>query len=74
LRGDVKFVTEALRRAKPEDISEQLAKGEIIVREAGKLFRLAPGEVKVLKETESAGRKVEVIDVPETALTILVTI
>jgi len=74
LRTDVKLVAEALHRAKPEDISEQLAKGEITVQEAGKLFRLAPDEVKVVKETESAGHKVEIIDVPDPTLTILVTV
>jgi valyl-tRNA synthetase len=73
LRDGVKIVAEALRRANPEDIAEQLAKGEATVQEAGKLFRLTPDEVKVVKETESAGHKVEIIDTPDPALTILVT-
>ncbi len=72
LRSDVKVVAEALRRAKPEEIAKQLARGKITVQEAGKRFQLASDEVKVLKEIESAGHKVEVIDLADPALTILI--
>jgi valyl-tRNA synthetase len=74
LRADLKLVAEALRRANREEIAEQLAKGEVVIQEGGKLFRLAPDDIKVLKETESAGRKVEIIEIVDPPLTIMVSV
>jgi valyl-tRNA synthetase len=74
LRGDVKLVVEALRAARPDDVAKQLAEGRIVVETAGKRFELAPDEVKVIKETESAGRRVEAVDVADPPLTILITL
>jgi hypothetical protein len=74
LRGDLKLVAEALRAAKPSDVTKQLAEGRIVVEAAGKRFELASDEIRVIKETESAGRKVEVVDVTDPVLTILITL
>lgn len=73
LHADVKLIVQALREAKPEDLAKQLAKGKIKLRAGGKRFELAPEDVRVIKETASAGRKVEVIDIQKPALTLLIT-
>jgi len=39
----------------------------------GKEFKLTSDEVRVVKETESAGHKVEAVDILEPPLTILIT-
>jgi len=72
LRADAKLVVQALREAKPEILAKQLAKGKLKIRAGGKQFELAPEDVRVIKETASAGHKVEVIDIQEPALTILI--
>ena len=74
LRGDAKLVVQALRGAKSERLSKQLAKGKIQLRAGGKRFELAPDEVRVIKETKSMGRRVEVIDIQEPALTLLISL
>ncbi|MDI6643289.1 MAG: valine--tRNA ligase [Candidatus Hodarchaeaceae archaeon] len=73
-RGEAELVMAALREARPEELARQLVKGKIVVQKAGKQFELVPDEVRVVKETESAGHKVGVIDIPEPALTIIVTL
>ncbi len=72
LRADVKLIVQALRKAKPEDLAKRLAKGKIKLRAGGKRFELTPEDVRVIKETASAERKVGVIDIQEPALTILI--
>ena len=72
LHADAKLVVQALREAKPEILAKQLAKGKLKLRAGGKQFELAPEDVRVIKETASAGHKVEVIDIQEPALTILI--
>ena len=74
LRGDAKLVASALRKMNLEDLAEQLHEGRISVEESGKKFQLSPDEVKIVKETKSAGQKVEVVDIPDPALTILVSL
>jgi len=73
LHADVKLIVQALREAKPEDLAKQLAKGKIKLRAGEKRFELAPEDVRVIKETASAGRKVDVIDIQQPALTLLIT-
>jgi len=73
LRGDAKLVVRALRDADPKKLAEQLTKGNIKLIAGGKKFEVAPDEVKVIKETVSAGRKVETIDISEPAITLLIT-
>ena len=72
LRADAKLVVQALREAKPEKLVKQLAKGKLKLRAGGKQFELTLEDVRVIKETASAGHKVEVIDIQEPALTILI--
>lgn len=72
LRGDVKIVADALRKSNLDDIAKQLAKGEISIKEGGRRFQLSSDEVRVVKETESAGHKVEVVDIADPALTVLI--
>jgi valyl-tRNA synthetase len=74
LRGDVKLVAEALRAVSPEDVAEKLVEGRIVLEAAGRTFELVPDEVKVVKETESAGRRVEAVNVVDPVLTILITL
>ena len=72
LRTDVELIVHALREAKPEDLAKQLTKGKIKLRAGGKRFELAPEDVRVIKEISSVGRKVDVIDIQEPALTLLI--
>jgi valyl-tRNA synthetase len=72
LRADVKLVLQALRKTKPDKLAKQLTKGKIELRVGRKRIELAPDEVKVTKETEKAGHKVEVIDIQEPSLTLLI--
>jgi len=74
LRADVKLIVQALRKAKPEDLAKQLAQGKLKLRAGGKRFELAPEDVRVIKETARAGRKVEIIDIQKPALTLLITV
>jgi valyl-tRNA synthetase len=74
LRENVKLVAEALRAMRPEDVAKKLAEGRIVLEAAGRMFELAPGEVKVVKETESAGHRVEAVNVADPVLTILITL
>jgi len=73
LRADAKLVLQALLEAKPEKLAKQLAKGKLELSAGGKQFELAPEDVRLIKETASAGHKVEVIDIQEPALTILIS-
>lgn len=73
LRSDAGPVAQALREADVEELAAQLAKGSISVTAGEKEFRLASDEVRVVKETESAGHKVEAVDILEPPLTILIT-
>ena len=73
LRADMKLVVQALREAKPEKLAKQLTEGKLKLRAGGKQFELAPEDLRVIKETASAGHKVEVIDIQEPALTILIS-
>jgi valyl-tRNA synthetase len=74
LRGDLKIVAEALRRARPEELSEQLKRGFIEVGEAGKTIKLSIDELKITRVTERRGQRVEVIDLADPALTLLVSL
>jgi len=74
LRGDIEAVADALRSADPEKIAEQLARGKVTIKAGGKTLELTAKDVKIVKELESAGRKIDVIDIAEPALTILVTL
>jgi valyl-tRNA synthetase len=73
LRSDAKLVAQVLREADAEALARKLVKGSIILAAGERKFKLTPDEVKVIKETERAGRKVEVIDIPEPPLTLLIT-
>lgn len=74
LRADSKLVAQALREVDPEELVKQLVKGSILLTAGGKEFKLTPDELKVIKETAKGGQKVKVIDIPEPALTLLVTL
>lgn len=73
LRLDAKLVAQALREADAENLARKLAKRSIKLTVGEKEFKITSDEVKVIKETERAGRKVEVIDIPEPPLTLLIT-
>ena len=73
LRGDAKLVIRALGETDPKVLANQLARGYITLTIGGKKFKLEPDEVKLVKETVAKGRKVEVLDIPEPALTLLIT-
>ena len=73
LRSDVKLVARALRETDPQALAEQLARGSITLDVEGKRFELKPEEVRVKKETSTEGRRVEAIDIPEPALTLVIT-
>jgi len=72
LRDDVKIVAEAIQNAKPEEIAEQLAMGKITIKKDKKTIELSLDDLKVVKETESAGYRVDVIDIQEPAITLFV--
>jgi valyl-tRNA synthetase len=74
LRSDAKLVVRALREADVEVLAKQLAKGFLKLTANGREFKLMPDEVKVIKETSSEGRKVEVMDIPEPPLTLLISL
>ncbi|MFH1821552.1 MAG: class I tRNA ligase family protein, partial [Methanobacteriota archaeon] len=74
LRGDVKIVTDALRNAKPEEISKLMGKGKMTLKEAGKTIELSIEDLKIVSELESEGHKVEVIDIADSAMTLLVSL
>jgi len=74
LRGDVKIVTEALNKASPDEISRQLANGKLTIKEAGKVIELSAEDLKVERELEIKGQKVDIIDVAEPAMTLLVSL
>ena len=66
-------MAQALSEADAEDLARKLVKGSIKLTAGEKEFEIMSNEVKVIKETESAGRKVEVIDILEPPLTLLIT-
>lgn len=74
LRGDVNIVAEALKKTRPEEIAAQLAKGKLTIKAAGKTLEISPDEVKVVKEIESSGYKVDIIDILEPAITLFVSL
>jgi len=74
LRGDLKIVADALRRAKLQEITEQLSQGKITIKEAGKTIELSAEDLKIKREMESKGHRVEVIDIVEPTLTLLVSL
>jgi hypothetical protein len=74
LRSDAKLVAQALSEADAEDLARKLVKKSIKLTAGEREFKIMPDEIKVIKETESAGRKVEVIDIPEPSLTLLITL
>jgi valyl-tRNA synthetase len=73
LRSDAELVAQVLREADAEKLAKGLAKGSISVTVGEKEFKLASDEVRVIKETESAGHKVEAVNILEPPLTILIT-
>ena len=73
LRSRAKLVAEALAKVDLGVLAEQLSRGEIELVVEGERTALTPEEVRVVKETIREGRKVEVIDIPEPAMTLLVT-
>lgn len=74
LRGDVVIVAKALQRAEPGEIAKQLSKGNITIKEAGKTIEIAADDLKIVRELESEGHKVDVIDIGEPAMTLLVSL
>jgi valyl-tRNA synthetase len=73
LRSDAQLVAQALREADAEELAKKLTKGSIAIMAGGKEFKLTSDELRVVKETESAGHKVEAVDILEPPLTILIT-
>ncbi len=73
LRGDTRLVVRALEEADPEAVAQELAGGSVTLAVSGKRFKLDQEDVRIIKETSSAGRKVEVIDITVPALAILIT-
>jgi len=73
LRDDTGAVIQALGEAEPEAIARELASGSVTLEACGKQFKLDQEDVKIVKETLSAGHKVEVIDITTPPLTILIT-
>ncbi len=74
LRGEIKIVLDAIKAAKIDHIAKQLDGGKVTIKKAGKTIELSTDDLKVVREIESAGRKVEVIDIQEPALTLLVSL
>ena len=72
LRGDAKLVSQALREIDPRALARRLSKGKIVLTVGKRKFRLAPDEVRLIKETEAKGLKVEVLNIQKPELTILV--
>jgi valyl-tRNA synthetase len=72
LKGDIKILLKALNEIGPEKVAKELSKGELVVKESGKTFTITPEDVKMVRETEISGKRVEVIDVGDPPLTVLV--
>ncbi len=74
LRGDVKIVAEALCRIETDEIAKQLAKDKLTIRAGGKVFELLPDDLKIERELQIKGEKIEVIDVAEPPMSLLVSL
>jgi len=72
LRSAAGPVMHALEEMDPEEVAKKLAEGEITLTAVGKEFTLDREDVRVIRETVSAGHRVDVIDVAEPALKILI--
>ena len=72
LRSAAGPVMRVLEEMDPEEAAKKLVEGEIILKADGKEFTLDPEDVRVIRETVSAGHKVDVIDVAAPALKILI--
>jgi valyl-tRNA synthetase len=72
LRSDARAVMRAISEADPEDVARKLEMGELILTVNGKKFTIDREDVKVIRETASAGHKVEIIDISEPVLKILI--
>jgi valyl-tRNA synthetase len=72
LRSDAKAVLRAISEADPEDVARKLEMGDLAITVNGKKFTIDREDVKVVRETASAGHKVEIIDISEPVLKILI--
>jgi hypothetical protein len=72
LKSDMKLLVKALRKVNLEKVAKEVASGKLVIEEFGKTFTLTPEDLKLVKETELAGEKIEVIDVDEPPVTILI--
>jgi valyl-tRNA synthetase len=74
LRSDAKAVLRAISEADPEDVARKLEIGDLTVTVNGKKFTIDKEDVRVVRETASAGHKVATIDISEPVLKILIGI
>jgi len=72
LRSDANAVLRAISEADPEDVARKLEMGYLDITVNGKRFTIDREDVKIIRETASAGRKVEIIDISEPVLKILI--
>jgi valyl-tRNA synthetase len=72
LRSDAKAVLRAISEADPDDVARKLEIGDLTIIVNGKKFTIDKEDVRVVRETASAGHKVEIIDISEPALKILI--
>jgi valyl-tRNA synthetase len=72
LKSDMKLLVKALRKVNLEKVAKELASGKLVIEEFGKIFTLMPEDLRLVKETEIAGERVEVIDIDEPPATILI--
>jgi hypothetical protein len=73
LKGEVGLVAEVLSKSNLEDISKMLAAGEATLKVGDKTIQLFPDDVKMIRETKVAGRKVDVVTLQTPPVTILIS-
>ena len=73
-RGDLKAVIEAIKNTDPSELGKMLDSGKATLERDGKIFEITAGDVKIVRETEVEGRKIEKIDITDPQLTLLVEI
>jgi len=72
LRGDVKKVVEELKRIDPYELASNLMKEPITLKISGRDVQITLEDMKIVKETEVGGKRVEAISLADVPITLLI--